>query len=85
MLPNQPPISNGAGGYVELPDPSVNFNPEYYHGPSHQQQNMLAQRPRKLQVDDALSYLEQVRQQFSDNPDVYNDFLEVMKEFKSHT
>uniref|UniRef100_A0A915EHM3 Histone deacetylase interacting domain-containing protein n=1 Tax=Ditylenchus dipsaci TaxID=166011 RepID=A0A915EHM3_9BILA len=39
-------------------------------------------RPR---VDDALSYLEQVRQQFADNPDVYNHFLEVMKEFKSHT
>jgi paired amphipathic helix protein Sin3a len=35
-------------------------------------------------VDDALSYLEQVRQQFADNPEVYNDFLEVMKEFKSH-
>lgn len=38
-----------------------------------------------MKVDDALSYLDQVRQQFSDNPDVYNDFLEVMKEFKSHT
>jgi len=38
------------------------------------------QRQRRLQVDDALSYLEQVRQQFSIQPDVYNDFLEVMKQ-----
>lgn len=38
------------------------------------------QRQRRLQVDDALSYLEQVRQQFSSQPDVYNDFLEVMKQ-----
>ncbi|KAL3085001.1 hypothetical protein niasHS_010070 [Heterodera schachtii] len=42
-------------------------------------------KSRKLQVDDALSYLEKVRQQFSNDPQVYNDFLEVMKEFKSHT
>jgi paired amphipathic helix protein Sin3a len=35
-------------------------------------------------MDDAFSYLEQVRQQFSDNPEVYKNFLEVMKEFKLH-
>lgn len=34
-------------------------------------------------VDDALQYLEQVRQQFSDRPEVYSNFLEVMKDFKS--
>lgn len=35
-------------------------------------------------MDDALAYLEQVRSQFVDNPTVYNDFLDVMKDFKTH-
>jgi histone deacetylase complex regulatory component SIN3 len=29
--------------------------------------------------------LERVRQQFAQTPTRYNEFLEVMKEFKSHT
>ncbi|CDZ97936.1 Histone deacetylase complex, SIN3 component [Phaffia rhodozyma] len=37
---------------------------------------------RPLNVRDALSYLDQVKVQFSDQPDVYNRFLDVMKEFK---
>jgi len=32
---------------------------------------------------DALSYLDQVKVQFSDQPDVYNRFLDIMKDFKS--
>jgi paired amphipathic helix protein Sin3a len=32
---------------------------------------------------DALSYLDQVKVQFSDHPDVYNRFLDIMKDFKS--
>ncbi|KAL1716696.1 hypothetical protein EV715DRAFT_254802 [Schizophyllum commune] len=38
---------------------------------------------RSLNVTDALSYLDNVKQQFSDQPDVYNKFLDIMKEFKS--
>ncbi|KAI3413787.1 Paired amphipathic helix protein Sin3b [Globodera pallida] len=53
--------------------------------PVAQTQVQPSVKSRKLQVDDALSYLEKVRQQFSNDPQVYNDFLEVMKEFKSHT
>ena len=34
-------------------------------------------------LNDALSYLDQVKGQFSDHPDVYNKFLDIMKEFKS--
>ncbi|KAB8283945.1 Sin3 protein [Yarrowia lipolytica] len=40
---------------------------------------------RALNVTDALTYLDQVKIQFSDNPDVYNRFLDIMKDFKSHT
>lgn len=39
---------------------------------------------RQLNVTDALSYLDAVKQQFHDRPDVYNNFLDIMKDFKSH-
>lgn len=44
-----------------------------------------AQRPpeRPLNVTDALSYLDAVKVQFQDKPDVYNHFLDIMKDFKS--
>ncbi|KAF1989574.1 hypothetical protein K402DRAFT_390535 [Aulographum hederae CBS 113979] len=34
-------------------------------------------------LNDALSYLDQVKVQFSDQPQVYNQFLDIMKDFKS--
>lgn len=34
-------------------------------------------------VQDALSYLDQVKVRFVDRPDVYNRFLDIMKDFKS--
>jgi len=37
---------------------------------------------RQLDVQDALSYLDNVKQQFFDRPDVYNNFLDIMKDFK---
>ncbi|XP_031783367.1 paired amphipathic helix protein Sin3a isoform X2 [Nasonia vitripennis] len=40
---------------------------------------------QRLKVEDALSYLDQVKYKFSDQPQVYNDFLDIMKEFKSQT
>ena len=38
--------------------------------------------PRSLNVSDALGYLDAVKNQFQDQPNVYNHFLEIMKEFK---
>lgn len=38
---------------------------------------------RPLNVSDALGYLDQVKMQFSERPDVYNKFLDIMKDFKS--
>uniref|UniRef100_A0A8C2CAK9 Paired amphipathic helix protein Sin3a n=1 Tax=Cyprinus carpio TaxID=7962 RepID=A0A8C2CAK9_CYPCA len=35
--------------------------------------------------EDALSYLDQVKLQFGSHPQVYNDFLDIMKEFKSQS
>jgi paired amphipathic helix protein Sin3a len=36
-----------------------------------------------LSLQDALTYLDQVKVQFHDQPDVYNRFLDIMKDFKS--
>ncbi|XP_070985441.1 paired amphipathic helix protein Sin3a-like isoform X2 [Oncorhynchus clarkii lewisi] len=40
---------------------------------------------QRLKVEDALSYLDQVKLQFGNQPQVYNDFLDIMKEFKSQS
>lgn len=38
---------------------------------------------RPLNVTDALTYLDAVKIQFQDKPEVYNKFLDIMKDFKS--
>ncbi|KAG5993972.1 hypothetical protein E4U54_003222 [Claviceps lovelessii] len=38
---------------------------------------------RNSSFQDALTYLDQVKVQFHDQPDVYNRFLDIMKDFKS--
>lgn len=51
-----------------------------------QQQQQMAQGQGQGQqpiLNDALSYLDQVKVQFADHPDVYNKFLDIMKDFKS--
>ncbi|ODQ68295.1 hypothetical protein NADFUDRAFT_30554 [Nadsonia fulvescens var. elongata DSM 6958] len=40
---------------------------------------------RPLNVKDALSYLDQVKIQFQNQPDVYNHFLDIMKDFKTQS
>uniref|UniRef100_A0A4W4ERF4 Paired amphipathic helix protein Sin3b n=1 Tax=Electrophorus electricus TaxID=8005 RepID=A0A4W4ERF4_ELEEL len=37
------------------------------------------------QVEDALSYLDQVKIRFANDPGIYNKFLDIMKEFKSQS
>lgn len=38
---------------------------------------------RPLNVKDALSYLERIKTQFSDQPEIYCRFLDIMRGFKS--
>lgn len=40
---------------------------------------------QRLKVEDALSYLDKVKFKFGNQPQVYNDFLDIMKEFKSQS
>ena len=58
------------------------FMQSHMGGVQGQQQQQQFQR---LKVEDALSYLDQVKLQFGNQPQVYNDFLDIMKEFKSQT
>jgi len=44
-----------------------------------------SQHFQRLKVEDALSYLDQVKYKFGTQPQVYNDFLDIMKEFKSQS
>jgi paired amphipathic helix protein Sin3a len=46
-------------------------------------ENQNGAMDRQLNVTDALSYLDAVKVQFHDRPDVYNVFLDIMKDFKS--
>ena len=43
----------------------------------------MGEAARPLNVTDALSYLDAVKTQFTEQPDVYNNFLDIMKDFKS--
>ncbi|GAB5037077.1 Hypothetical protein NocV09_06000010, partial [Nannochloropsis oceanica] len=36
-----------------------------------------------LSVGDALLYLDQVKIEFSEKPEIYNEFLDIMKNFKA--
>ena len=38
---------------------------------------------RELRVEDALLYLDDVKKEFGDRPRVYNEFLAIMKNFKT--
>lgn len=62
---------------MERTDPDTDA---YYAGGS---MSGGAPRHRELRVEDALLYLDQVKQQFGDQPDIYNQFLDVMKDFKA--
>ncbi len=65
-------------------DPEAADNPPQHQTrpPSVDPQNYMHPN-RPLNVTDALSYLDAVKAQFHDQPDVYNLFLDIMKEFKN--
>ncbi|CAY70276.1 Component of the Sin3p-Rpd3p histone deacetylase complex [Komagataella phaffii GS115] len=60
-------------------------NPQPQQLPPPTALHASANQYRPLNVKDALSYLDQVKVRFLDQPDVYNHFLEIMKDFKSQS
>lgn len=75
---NIPFGGNGAGGAMTASNPSLTAGGAGGNNGAMQQ----GQQPI---LNDALSYLDQVKVQFADQPDVYNKFLDIMKDFKSQT
>ena len=65
------------------PQPSVPA--AQLQAPLPQQGQQQQAQKRRLTIDDALSYLDQVKQQFGNQPHLYNEFLDIMKEFKLQT
>ncbi|KAM4602714.1 paired amphipathic helix protein Sin3a-like isoform 2-T2 [Polymixia lowei] len=57
----------------------------HVHPPTPMTSTQGQQQFQRLKVEDALSYLDQVKLQFGNQPQVYNDFLDIMKEFKSQS
>lgn len=79
-----PGINNMAGfhnGNDQRQQPLRAVQPQ----PVQQAQPQVQQNYRPLNVKDALSYLDQVKLQFRDQTDVYNKFLDIMKDFKSQS
>ncbi|RCI05964.1 Transcriptional regulatory protein sin3 [Rhizopus stolonifer] len=81
-----PPSSLASPTVLPPPIPSRTSTPPFERRPSAPA-NVPPSSPqggyRPLNVRDALTYLDQVKIRFSDQPDVYNRFLDIMKDFKS--
>uniref|UniRef100_A0A673HA03 Paired amphipathic helix protein Sin3a-like n=1 Tax=Sinocyclocheilus rhinocerous TaxID=307959 RepID=A0A673HA03_9TELE len=93
----QVPKSQSSGGHGHTSSSAVHSGP-HHHGPAVQPvgqghshatpapaPTLGQQQFQRLKVEDALSYLDQVKLQFGNQPQVYNDFLDIMKEFKSQS
>ncbi|XP_031694706.1 paired amphipathic helix protein Sin3a-like isoform X3 [Anarrhichthys ocellatus] len=100
LLSQVPTVAQNSGGHGHTPNPAVHGGSHHHspavqsHGPSvlsgHShtaapQASAQGQQFQRLKVEDALSYLDQVKLQFGNQPQVYNDFLDIMKEFKSQS
>ncbi|CAL8260762.1 unnamed protein product [Merluccius merluccius] len=94
-----PTVAQNSGGHGHTSSPSVHGGPAHHHSPAVQAHgpavmhghtpgpppSAQGQQFQRLKVEDALSYLDQVKLQFGNHPQVYNDFLDIMKEFKSQS
>lgn len=80
-----PPPGPGGGSLSHLSfGGSMLSSHGHGHSQLHPQSGSLsAQDGRQLNVADALNYLDDVKNRFQNQPNVYNQFLDIMKEFKS--
>nr|OQO24622.1 hypothetical protein B0A51_09602 [Rachicladosporium sp. CCFEE 5018] len=89
--PVQPPQSQVLGNQQQQPGLLMPFAPaqqqqagqQQQQGPPPAGQTQGQGQGQQPILNDALSYLDQVKVQFADHPDVYNRFLDIMKDFKS--
>ncbi|KAH6578977.1 hypothetical protein BASA61_010573 [Batrachochytrium salamandrivorans] len=79
-------VSSSHGSRSMSPVPAqghASISPPSNGGSNAGDPNLASSGYRPLNVRDALSYLDQVKVQFSEQPEVYNRFLDIMKDFKS--
>uniref|UniRef100_A0A8C1K2B3 Paired amphipathic helix protein Sin3a n=1 Tax=Cyprinus carpio TaxID=7962 RepID=A0A8C1K2B3_CYPCA len=78
-------VAQSSSGHGHTPSPAHGPAPVqgHSHPPTPSASAQGQQQFQRLKVEDALSYLDQVKLQFGNQPHVYNDFLDIMKEFKS--
>ncbi|XP_072527230.1 paired amphipathic helix protein Sin3a isoform X2 [Salminus brasiliensis] len=97
----QVPLAQSSGGHGHTSSPAVHSGTHHHSpvvqppgapvGQGHAHASPASapttgqQQFQRLKVEDALSYLDQVKLQFGNQPHVYNDFLDIMKEFKSQS
>lgn len=91
--PPGPPGVFSGGPNPPPPAPGVQHIQQGMHGqygpgaqaqpPQPPQQPVGQVQPQQPILNDALSYLDQVKVQFANEPTVYNNFLDIMKDFKS--
>ncbi|KAK3510185.1 hypothetical protein QTP70_026780 [Hemibagrus guttatus] len=97
----QMPLAQSSGGHGHSDSPAVHTGAHHNspvvqptgatvgqghsHTPPASTPTPGQQQFQRLTVEDALSFLDQVKLQFRNQPQVYNDFLDIMKEFKSQS
>ena len=69
--------------HQQAPVPAPQSGPTFIPGPSPMPAPAQMAHGQQPILNDALSYLDQVKVRFNDQPDVYNRFLDIMKDFKS--
>lgn len=83
-LPTRPPapISGpvGVGGVAGVANGGAGAGPTTA---PQQPQATGAQEYRQVKFENALDFLDQVKLQFATQPNVYNQFLAIMKDFKA--
>ncbi|PSS35556.1 hypothetical protein PHLCEN_2v1494 [Hermanssonia centrifuga] len=75
-----PPVAASSDGA----EPNAKGEPTPLDGGNSELLERTSEGPpeRQINVTDALSYLDSVKVQFQDRLDVYNRFLDIMKDFK---
>lgn len=69
--------------HQQVAAPAAQPGPNFMPGPSPMPASAQMAHGQQPILNDALSYLDQVKVRFNDQPDVYNRFLDIMKDFKS--
>lgn len=77
------PTEHADGLVIRTPQGSFKGPPGTYLPSGLGNNNVLHPSGRELKVEDALLYLDQVKLEFGDRPRIYNEFLEIMKNFKA--